>query len=91
MKERNMADHKTGTREEWEAARAELLEREKELTRMSDELARERRNLPWVPVEKAYEFQTEDGAASLADLFGDARSCSSTISCSVTATRLAAR
>jgi predicted dithiol-disulfide oxidoreductase (DUF899 family) len=65
-----MTDHKIATREEWQAARAELLEREKELTRMSDELARQRRDLPWVPVDKEYTFQTEVGAASLADLFG---------------------
>jgi hypothetical protein len=68
-----MTAHKTGTREEWLAASAELLEREKELTRMSDELARQRRELPWVPVEKEYTLQTEDGARTLAGLF-DGRS-----------------
>src|SRR5260370_35946240 len=68
-----MKGHKTGTREEWAAARAELLEREKELTRMSDELARQRRELPWVPVEKEYTFQTADGPRALAELF-DGRS-----------------
>ena len=46
-----MPNHKTGTREEWQAAREELLRREKEHTRMADELARQRRELPWVPVE----------------------------------------
>ena len=61
------------TRQEWDAARAELLKREKELTRMSDELARQRRELPWVPVEKAYTFQTADGPKTLAQLF-DGRS-----------------
>jgi predicted dithiol-disulfide oxidoreductase (DUF899 family) len=65
--------HKTGTREEWLAARADLLEREKELTRMGDELARQRRELPWVPVEKEYRFDTDDGTRTLAELF-DGRS-----------------
>jgi predicted dithiol-disulfide oxidoreductase (DUF899 family) len=68
-----MTDHKVGTQEEWAAARADLLKREKELTRMSDELARQRRELPWVPVEEAYSFETEDGTKTLADLF-DGRS-----------------
>ena len=62
--------HATGTREQWLAARLELLEAEKELTRRSDELARRRQELPWVPVEKEYRFETVDGPASLADLFG---------------------
>ena len=64
-----MTDHKTGTREEWLAARLELLDAEKALTRQSDELARRRRQLPWVPVNKEYRFETDDGEASLADLF----------------------
>jgi predicted dithiol-disulfide oxidoreductase (DUF899 family) len=64
-----MTEHKVGTQEEWQAARDELLKREKELTRRSDELARKRRELPWVPVEKEYRFETEDGTKSLADLF----------------------
>ena len=64
-----VADHKTGTREEWLAARAELLRREKELTRLGDELARQRRELPWVPVETEYTFQTADGLKTLAELF----------------------
>ena len=59
----------TGTREEWLAARLELLEAEKELTRQSDELARRRQQLPWVPVEKEYRFDTDTGSASLEDLF----------------------
>jgi len=59
----------TGTREQWLAARLELLDAEKELTRRSDELARQRQALPWVPVEKDYRFDTEAGRASLADLF----------------------
>jgi predicted dithiol-disulfide oxidoreductase (DUF899 family) len=68
-----MTDHKTGTREEWLAARLELLEREKEHTRTGDELAWQRRELPWVPVEKEYTLQTENGARTLAELF-DGRS-----------------
>jgi predicted dithiol-disulfide oxidoreductase (DUF899 family) len=68
-----MTSHRIGTREEWLAASAELLEREKELTRMGDELARQRRELPRVPVEKEYRLQTEDGARTLAELF-DGRS-----------------
>jgi predicted dithiol-disulfide oxidoreductase (DUF899 family) len=65
-----MSGHPTATREQWLAARLDLLRAEKELTRHSDEVARRRRELPWVPVEKEYRFQTEDGDASLADLFG---------------------
>jgi predicted dithiol-disulfide oxidoreductase (DUF899 family) len=61
--------HTTGTREEWLAARLELLKAEKELTRRSDELARRRQELPWVRVDKEYRFETEEGTASLADLF----------------------
>ncbi|MFL5926530.1 MAG: DUF899 domain-containing protein [Gaiellaceae bacterium] len=62
-----------GTREEWQAARDELLAEEKELTRRSDELARKRRGLPWVPVEKEYLFETVEGTKTLAELF-DGRS-----------------
>jgi predicted dithiol-disulfide oxidoreductase (DUF899 family) len=68
-----MTDHKTGTREEWQAQRDELLKEEKELTRRGDELARKRRELPWVPVEQDYRFETADGAKTLANLF-DGRS-----------------
>jgi predicted dithiol-disulfide oxidoreductase (DUF899 family) len=64
-----MTRHMTGTREEWLAARLALLDAEKELTRRSDELARRRQELPWVPVDKAYRFEIEEGSASLADLF----------------------
>ena len=64
-----MTTHRTGTREEWLAARLGLLQAEKELTRRSDDLARKRQDLPWVRVEKAYRFETDDGSASLADLF----------------------
>jgi predicted dithiol-disulfide oxidoreductase (DUF899 family) len=68
-----MTDHTIGTREEWLAAREALLDREKEHTRIGDELAKERRELPWVPVEKEYRFDTEDGERTLAELF-DGRS-----------------
>jgi predicted dithiol-disulfide oxidoreductase (DUF899 family) len=68
-----MTEHKVGTREDWQAARNALLEREKELTHRSDELARERRELPWVPIEKDYEFETDAGTKTLAELF-DGRS-----------------
>lgn len=63
------AQHKTGTREEWLKARLDLLEAEKDLTRRSDELAKQRQALPWVRVDEDYRFDTEDGKASLADLF----------------------
>jgi predicted dithiol-disulfide oxidoreductase (DUF899 family) len=68
-----MTDHKTGTREEWAAAREKLLAREKEHTRLGDELARQRRELPWVAVEKQYRFDTDDGTCKLVELF-DGRS-----------------
>jgi predicted dithiol-disulfide oxidoreductase (DUF899 family) len=64
-----MAKHMTGTRKDWLAARLELLEAEKELTRRSDELARRRQALPWVRIDKEYRFETDEGSASLADLF----------------------
>src|SRR5262245_4175456 len=64
-----MTKHKIGTRKEWLAARLELLKAEKELTRRSDELARQRQELPWVRIEKEYRFDTEEGSASLPDLF----------------------
>ena len=65
-----MMGHKVGTREEWLAARIELLEAEKELTRRGDELARRRRELPWVRIDKDYSFETDEGMAALRDLFG---------------------
>ena len=68
-----MADYRIGTREEWLAAREELLKREKEHTRLGDEIARRRRDLPWVRVEKDYRFDTGGGERSLGDLF-DGRS-----------------
>src|SRR5258708_34425809 len=61
--------HWTGTREEWLAERLELLEAEKELTRRSDALAKRRQELPWVRIDKEYRFETDEGSASLADLF----------------------
>src|SRR5439155_22050892 len=66
---RAMTTHMTGTRKEWLAARLELLKAEKELTRRSDELARRRQELPWVRIDKKYRFETDEGSASLADLF----------------------
>jgi predicted dithiol-disulfide oxidoreductase (DUF899 family) len=68
-----MTDHKVVSREEWQAARDELLQREKEHTRMADELARQRRELPWVAIEKDYLFDADDGTRTLAELF-DGRS-----------------
>src|SRR2546430_6944643 len=64
-----MTKHKTGTREQWLAARLELLKAEKDLTRRSDELARRRQELPWVRIDKKYRFDTDEGSASLPDLF----------------------
>jgi len=64
-----MTTHRTGTREEWLAARLELLQAEKELTRRSDELAKRRKELPWVRIDKEYRFDTDQGPASLKDLF----------------------
>jgi len=61
--------HKIGTREEWLAARLALLDAEKDLTHRSDELARRRQELPWVRIDKAYRFETDEGTASLPDLF----------------------
>ena len=64
-----MTDHKIAAREEWLAAREQLLAREKEHTRLGDQLAQERRNLPWVRVEKEYRFDTDDGEKALGELF----------------------
>src|SRR5215468_8057728 len=64
-----MAEHNVGTREEWQAARSELLAKEKELTRLGDRLAAERRQLPWVPIDKTYSFDTDGGPRTLAELF----------------------
>ena len=64
-----MTGHQIGTREQWLAARGELLAKEKELTRRSDQLAAERRGLPWVPIEKQYRFDTDAGPRTLQELF----------------------
>src|SRR5262245_60825559 len=70
LKERKtMTTHKTGTREQWLTARLTLLEAEKELTRRSDQVAQRRQELPWVRIDKEYRFDTDEGSASLADLF----------------------
>jgi predicted dithiol-disulfide oxidoreductase (DUF899 family) len=68
-----MTEHRTGTQEEWRAASEELLAAEKEHFRQKDHLARQRQELPWVPVEKQYVFETDDGRKTLAELF-DGRS-----------------
>jgi predicted dithiol-disulfide oxidoreductase (DUF899 family) len=67
--EATKSEHKVVSREEWIAARKKLLEAEKELTRRSDEVARKRQDLPWVWIGKDYRFETDEGSASLADLF----------------------
>ena len=64
-----MPQHATATRDEWLAARLKLLKDEKEITRRSDELAKRRRELPWVKIDKAYRFETDEGSATLGDLF----------------------
>jgi predicted dithiol-disulfide oxidoreductase (DUF899 family) len=64
-----MATHQTGTREEWLDARLALLEAEKDVTHRSDELVRRRQELPWVRIDKDYRFETDEGSASLSDLF----------------------
>src|ERR1041385_7344412 len=61
--------HQVASRAEWLAARTELLKAEKELTRRSDQVAKQRQELPWVRIDKAYRFETEEGKVSLADLF----------------------
>ncbi len=69
IKEKTTTKNKTGTREEWLAARLKLLKAEKELTRRSDELARRRQERPWVRIDKKYRFETDEGSATLAELF----------------------
>src|ERR671939_320865 len=64
-----MADFKTGTREEWQAARAELAKLEAEQGKLNEQITEQRRQLPWVPVEKEYEFDTEEGKKTLSELF----------------------
>src|SRR6202045_2651901 len=69
MEAPEMSDHKIGTREEWQAARDQLAKLEAEQAKRNDEITRTRRDLPWVRVEKEYEFDTEDGKKTLAELF----------------------
>src|SRR4051812_10120883 len=69
QKENSMTVHKIGTREQWLDARLELLKAEKELTHRGDDVARQRQELPWVPINKGYRFDTDEGSASPADLF----------------------
>src|SRR6476660_2827468 len=69
LKDKNVGKHRAGTREEWLAARLDLLKAEKELTRRSDDVALQRQQLPWVRIDKKYRFETDEGSASLADLF----------------------
>jgi predicted dithiol-disulfide oxidoreductase (DUF899 family) len=69
MATQSITTHKTGSPEQWLAARLDLLQAEKEHTRRGDELARQRQELPWVPVDKEYRFDTDEGSTSLADLF----------------------
>ena len=86
-----MTKHRTGTREEWLAARLELLEAEKELTRRGDEVAQRRQELPWVRIDKEYRFETDEGQRLAADSSEGARSSSSITSCSGPTTRRAVR
>src|SRR4030088_2470804 len=72
-KETTMPDHKIGTRKEWQAARDELAKLEAEHTKLGQQATEQRRQLPWVPVEKEYQFDTEDGKKTLAEPF-DGRS-----------------
>ena len=81
-----MTNHKTGTRADWLAARLRLLDAEKAHLRRGDEIARMRQELPWVPIEKEYVFDTEEGPKSLTELSTVALSSSSTTSCSATDT-----
>src|SRR5437870_506459 len=86
-----MTDHKVASREEWLAVREALLAREKEHTRMGDDLARQRRELPWVRVEKEYSFETDEGIRTLAELFDGRSQLLVYPSCSARATRRGAR
>ena len=80
-----MPEHRIGTREEWQVAR-ELGKLEAEQAKRNEEITRTRRDLPWVRVEKEYEFDTEDGKKTLAELFDGPHSCSPTTSCSAPTT-----
>ncbi|HYZ70573.1 MAG TPA: DUF899 family protein [Thermoleophilaceae bacterium] len=83
-----MTEHAVGTRDEWQAARDELAKLEAEHGELGRKAAEKRRELPWVPVEKEYEFDTEDGKKTLASSSTAARSFSPTTSCSDPTTRL---
>src|SRR5207302_1667342 len=71
-----MPEYRIGTREEWQVARDELAKLEAEQAKRNEEITRTRRDLPWVRVEKEYEFDTEDGTTTLAELFAGVHSCS---------------
>ena len=83
-----MPEHAIATREEWQVARDELAKLEAEQAERNEEVKKKRLELPWVPVEKEYVFDTEDGTKTLAELFDGAPSCSPTTSCSAPTTRL---
>jgi hypothetical protein len=87
-REMKMPEHE-GTREEWRAARDELARLEGEQAERNEEIKKKRLGLPWVRVEKGYEFETEEGRKTLAELFEGARSCWPTTSCSAPSTRWA--
>src|SRR5207244_5196828 len=82
-----MPEHKIGTQEEWQAARDELAKLEAEQAQRNEDIKRKRLDLPWVPVEKGYVFDTEDGEKTLADCSTAARSSSRTTSCSAPTTQ----
>ena len=82
-----MAEHKVGTREEWQAAREELAKLEAEHAELGRRATERRRELPWVQVHKQYEFDTEDGRKTLAELFDGRSSCWPTTSCTAPTTR----
>ena len=85
-----MPEHTIGTREEWQAARDELAKLEAEHAELTRKVTEERRELPWVPVEKEYEFDTQDGKKTLGELFNRrSGGCSPTTSCSAPITRSA--
>ena len=84
-----MPEYSIGTREDWQAARNELAEMEADQAKRNDEVRQKRLALPWVPVEKEYEFDTEDGKKTLSELFDGRSSCLPTTSCSAPTTRLA--
>ena len=84
-----MPEHKIGTHEEWQAARDELAKLEAEQAERNEEIKRKRLDLPWVPVQKEFEFDTEDGKKTLAELFDGRSQLLATTSCSAPTTRSA--